>query len=162
MEKYCIIENFNNYAISNYGNIKNIKNNKILKPHKNTNGYMEYTFCQNKIKATFRIHRLVGIYFIDNPQNKPYINHIDGDKTNNNVSNLEWCSAKENDNHARETGLKNQEKPILAINVETKEKIPFKSIREAGRFLKINSGTIIKVLKGKRQKTHNYTFEYID
>ena len=162
MEKYCIIENFNNYAVSNYGNIKNIKNNKILKPYKNKNGYMEYTFCQNNIKATFKIHRLVGFYFIDNPQNKPYINHIDGNKTNNHASNLEWCTAKENDNHARKTGLKNQEKPILAINVETKEIIPFKSIREAGRFLNINPGTIAKVLKGKRQKTHNYTFEYIN
>ena len=114
MEKYVIINNFDNYAISNYGNIKNIKKNKILKPCKNKNGYLEYTFCQNSIKKTFRIHRLVGLYFIDNPENKPYINHKNGIKTDNNFNNLEWCTAKENDTHARLSGLKNQNKPVIA------------------------------------------------
>lgn len=161
MEKFCIIENFNNYAISNFGRIKNVKNGKILTPMKNEYGYLQYTFCQNKIKKTFRIHRLVALYFIENPQNKPYVNHIDGDKTNNNVSNLEWCTAKENDEHARRTGLKVQEKPIVAINVITDERICFKSVRECGGILGINAGTIVKILKGKRNKAHGYTFEYL-
>lgn len=161
MEKFIIINEFNNYAISNYGRLKNVKKDKILTPVKNKKGYMEYTFCQNNTKKTFRIHRLVAYYFIKNVYLKPYINHIDGDKTNNNVENLEWCTAKENDEHARTTGLKTQEKPIIATNTITNEVMVFKSITEAGALLGINKGTIVKVLKGKRNKTHNYKFKYM-
>ena len=156
-----LINNFENYAISNYGNIKNVKNNKLLKPSKNTNGYLEYTFCQNGIKKTFRIHRLVGLYFIPNPNNKPYINHKNGIKTDNHVDNLEWCTAKENDNHARMTGLKNQNKPILAEELSTGNKIVFNSVSEAGALLGINKGTISKVLHNKRNQVHGYTFRFI-
>lgn len=161
MEKYIIINEFNNYAISNLGNIKNIKKGNILTPYLNANGYLTYTFCQDGIKKTFRIHRLVALYFIDNPNNLPYVNHKDGDKTNNKVENLEWCTAKENDNHARNTGLKNQEKPVIAEKVETKETLVFKSVTEAGAILGINTGTISKVLNGKRNQTHGYKFYFI-
>ena len=161
MEKYIVINEFDNYAISNLGNIKNIKKGNILTPYLNLNGYLSYTFCQNGVKKTFRVHRLVALYFIDNPNNLPYVNHKDGDKTNNKVENLEWCTAKENDAHARRTGLKNQEKPIIAKNIETNETLAFKSVTEAGAFLGINKGTICKVLKGKRNQTHGYKFYYI-
>ena len=161
MEKYIVINEFDNYAISNLGNIKNIKKGNILTPYLNTNGYLTYTFCQNGIKKTFRLHRLVALYFIDNPNNLPYVNHKDGDKTNNKVENLEWCTAKENDVHARSSGLKNQEKPIIAKNIETNETLTFKSVTEAGAFLGINKGTISKVLNGKRNQTHGYKFYFI-
>ena len=161
MEKYIVINEFDNYAISNLGNIKNIKKGNILTPYLNTNGYLTYTFCQNGIKKTFRLHRLVALYFIDNPNNLPYVNHKDGDKTNNKVENLEWCTAKENDAHARSSGLKNQEKPIIAKNIETNETLTFKSVTEAGAFLGINKGTISKVLNGKRHQTHGYKFYFI-
>lgn len=161
MEKFVIIEEFNNYAVSNYGRIKNVKNGRILTPSKNGQGYMHYVFCQNGVKKGFKIHRLVAIYFIDNPLNLPCVNHIDGDKTNNNVNNLEWCTAKENDAHARLNGLKRQNKPIKATNTLSGEVIIFNSIGEASSFLGINKGTIHKVLSGKRNKTHDYTFEYI-
>lgn len=161
MEKYIVINEFDNYAVSNLGNIKNIKKRNILTPHLNHNGYLAYTFCQNGIKKNFLIHRLVALYFIDNPNNLPYVNHKDGNKTNNRVENLEWCTAKENDNHARNSGLKNQEKPVIAENIISKEKIVFKSVTEAGGFLGINKGTISKVLNGKRNQTHGYKFYFI-
>lgn len=161
MEKYIVINEFDNYAISNLGNIKNIKKGNILTPYLNTNGYLTYTFCQNGVKKTFRLHRLVALYFIDNPNNLPYVNHKDGDKTNNKVENLEWCTAKENDTHARSSGLKNQEKPIIAKNIETNETLTFKSVTEVGAFLGINKGTISKVLSGKRNQTHGYKFHFI-
>lgn len=162
MEKFIIINEFNNYAISNLGNIKNIKKNKLLTPYfDKKSGYLIYTFCQNSIKKTFKIHRLVALYFIPNPNNLPYINHIDGDKTNNRVENLEWCTAKENDDHARRNGLKNQEKPVVAINITTGDSVTFKSVTEAGALLGINKGTISKILKGKRNQTHGYKFNYI-
>ena len=161
MEKYIIINEFDNYAISNLGNIKNIKTGKVLKPCLNPRGYYSYTFYKRGIKKTFRIHRLVALYFIDNPNNLPYVNHIDGDKTNNKVENLEWCTAKQNDEHARRTGLKIQEKPVLAENVENGERIAFKSVSEAGAILGINKGSISKVLHGKRNKVHGYKFYFI-
>lgn len=161
MEKFVVIDGFDNYAVSNYGRIKNIKNGRILNPVKNNHGYMSYVFCQNGVKKGFRIHRLVALYFIENPLNLPYVNHIDGDKTNNHVDNLEWCTAKENDTHARLTGLKSQNKPVQAINVDNGESIIFNSVGEASGFLKINKGTIHKVLSGKRSKTHGYEFKYI-
>lgn len=161
MEKYIIINEFDNYGISNLGNIKNIKKGNVLTPYLNKSGYLTYTFCQNGIKKTFKIHRLVALYFIPNPENLPYVNHKDGDKTNNKVENLEWVTAKENDNHARKTGLKTQEKPIIAENITTKETIAFKSVTEAGAILGVNKGTISKVLNGKRNQTHGYKFYFI-
>lgn len=161
MEKYIIINNFENYAISNYGNIKNIKKNRILKPVKNKHGYLEYTFCQNGTKKTFRIHRLVALYFIPNIYNKPYINHKNGIKTDNNVDNLEWCTAKENDTHARITGLKEQNKPIIAEEIATGNTLVFNSVGEAGALLGINKGTISKVLHNKRKQVHGYYFRFI-
>lgn len=161
MEKYIIINEFDNYAISNLGNIKNVKTGRVLKLCLNPRGYYSYTFYKKGIRKTFRIHRLVALYFIDNPNNLPYVNHIDGDKTNNRVENLEWCTAKQNDEHARRTGLKVQEKPILAENVESGEKITFKSVSEAGAILGINKGSISKVLHGKRNKVHGYKFYFI-
>lgn len=161
MEKYIVINEFDNYGISNLGNIKNLKKGNILTPCLNKNGYLTYTFCQNGVKKTFRIHRLVALYFVENPNNLPYVNHKDGNKTNNKAENLEWCTAQENDNHARNNGLKNQEKPIIAENIETKETIAFKSVTEAGAILGINTGTISKVLNGKRNQTHGYKFYFI-
>ena len=161
MEIYTLINNFENYAISNYGNIKNVKKGVILKPNKNKNGYLQYTFCQNRIKNTFRIHRLVGLYFVQNPNNKPYINHKNGIKTDNHYENLEWCTAKENDTHARLNGLKIQNKPIMAENVLTGSKKVFSSVSEAGAILGINKGTISKVLHNKRNKVHDYKFYFI-
>ena len=161
MEKYIIINEFDNYAISNLGNIKNVKTGRVLKLCLNPRGYYSYTFYKKGIRKTFRIHRLVALYFIDNPNNLPYVNHIDGNKTNNRVENLEWCTAKQNDEHARRTGLKVQEKPVLAENIENGERIAFKSVSEAGAILGINKGSISKVLHWKRNKVHGYKFYFI-
>lgn len=161
MEKFIIINGLNHYAISNYGHIKNVKKDKLLTPVLNNNGYLQYTFRQDSLCKTIRIHRIVALYFVPNPDNKPYVNHIDGNKQNNHYSNLEWCTAQENDNHARKTGLKVQEKPVLATEILSGEEMTFKSVTEAGAILGINKGTITKVLNGRRNKTHGYTFRYL-
>ena len=115
---------FENYQISNYGRVKSktriskvgIKNVKeiiraerILKPNKLTKGYLGVTIYNKTRVKTFRIHRLVAAHFIPNPQNLPQVNHIDGNKENNFIENLEWCSNFDNMQHAINNNLINQE-----------------------------------------------------
>lgn len=96
----------NKYLISNLGNIKSVKRNIILNPptHK---GYFHVTLFNKNIRKWYYVHRLVALAFISNPKNKPYINHIDGNKQNNHVDNLKWCTQSENEKHANKLGLKN-------------------------------------------------------
>jgi hypothetical protein len=151
MEKYIIIDAFNNYAVSNCGNIKNVKNGKILEPHMNNEGYLTYTFCQDGLKKTFRIHRLVALYFLDNPNILPYVKHKDGNPLNNKVENLEWTKEKD----------QIKSKPILATNLTTGEKFVFMSTSEASALLNINKRAITRVLNSSRSKVHNYTFSFL-
>lgn len=95
------------YQISSLGNVRNIKTMKQLKSSKTQSGYCDVKlYDRNQRKNVhFRVHRLVATAFIDNPECKRTVNHIDGDKNNNTVSNLEWATHKENLRHAHDTGL---------------------------------------------------------
>lgn len=91
------------YQISNLGNISNYR--KVLKPFINNSGYQVIDLRVNGIRKKFLIHRLVAKHVIVNPQNLKVVNHKDGNKLNNSVDNLEWCTNSENILHARRTGL---------------------------------------------------------
>lgn len=93
-----------NYGISDNGEVRNDKTNKILS-QRTQQGYKHVTLSISKKSKSFRVHRLVAIAYIPNPENKPCVNHIDGCRSNNLVSNLEWCTPAENTNHAVEIGL---------------------------------------------------------
>lgn len=73
---------------------------KFLKPEDTKLGYQRITLCNKGITKRFLLHRLVALVHIPNPENKPCVNHLDGDKTNNAVSNLEWCTYSENEYHS--------------------------------------------------------------
>ena len=92
------------YKISSKGKVFSIRRNKNIKPYKVSNGYLAIELNNGKPKK-FLIHRLVALEFIENKLNKKEVNHIDGDKLNNDVSNLEWCSSKENSIHAIKNNL---------------------------------------------------------
>lgn len=100
MEIYKDVEGYENlYQVSNMGNVKSLISNKILKPAKNHNGYLYVCFSKQGKHKHHKIHRLVAQAFIDNPNSYPIINHRDENKTNNCVSNLEWCDHKYNINY---------------------------------------------------------------
>lgn len=105
MSQWKEIQGYNGrYFISSNGQIKN-KYGKILKPWIR-NGYYTIGLMVNKKRTNYYVHRLVAEYFLSNPdKQRNFVNHLDGDKLNNNVSNLEWCTRQENAQHAYETGL---------------------------------------------------------
>lgn len=103
------------YEVSNFGRIKRLgsdkgtghpKSDRIISGSLDVYGYYRVSITNGAEVKTLKVHQLVAIHFIDNPENKKNVNHKDGVKTNNNVSNLEWCTLSENNYHAYDTGLK--------------------------------------------------------
>jgi subtilase family serine protease len=93
------------YKISNYGRVFSLSKNIIKKNTLGKRGYYTVDLSLNGKRKNVKIHRLIAIHFIPNPECKKYVNHIDGIKTNNSISNLEWCTAMENNVHAKNNGL---------------------------------------------------------
>ena len=108
------------YQVSNLGRVKSNHNGRGHKPKILTNiprnGYVSVLLCKNKSQKNVFVHRLVAECFVPNPENKPCVNHIDGNKSNPRSSNLEWCTQKENIAHAINTGLINPRKPKRAYS----------------------------------------------
>lgn len=100
------------YQVSNLGRVKSFRLHKIsiLKNIIQKEGYIRVVFTVKSAHKSFFVHRLVAQAFIPNPENKPEVNHIDGDKTNNRVENLEWCTARENQIHSYNIGLQISQK----------------------------------------------------
>jgi hypothetical protein len=95
-EIYITIQEFPNYQISNLGNVKNVRTKRILSPQTDKDGYKLVCLYNNKVAKTKRLHRLLGQYFIPNPENKKEIDHIDNNPSNNELSNLRWASSSDN------------------------------------------------------------------
>ena len=153
------------YQISEKGEIKNKKKNKLMKPAIDSNGYYQIHFSKNGKSKKIRVHRLVAKHFIANPLNKNQVNHIDGNKKNNKAENLEWCTISENIKHAwnmglckmtqknRDTASKLHSKAVLDLNTG----IMFDSVRKASEALNFNYQTAIKHL-GKKVKQPRFIY----
>lgn len=108
------VKGFENYIVYEDGRVKNLDTNRFLKGSLRLHGYLVYRLSKNNKKYQFYAHRLVAEAFIPNPLNLTIVNHIDGDKLNNNVSNLEWCTQSDNMAHAHAHSLiKERAKPIV-------------------------------------------------
>lgn len=144
------------YSVDIYGNIRNLRSGKTIKHYVNEYGYHNVYLRKDGESKGKRVNRLVATAFIPNPLNKPQVNHIDGDKDNNNVWNLEWVTNKENSIHAGETGLYGDGEVKI---VETGEVFP--NVASLARRLNVDRSNIYKCLKGKRSKVRGYHFEKI-
>ena len=102
---------FDNYQISNMGRIWSELKQRIMATYTQNCGYHQISLYGELKTQRWLVHRLVASVWIPNPANKKYVNHIDGNKTNNIVSNLEWVTNSENIRHARQTGLNPYNKP---------------------------------------------------
>ena len=127
IEKNGILYDFTNlYKVSNLGRIKSYvrdKNGKIMSPKKEKSGYMQICLRNNGEKEIFKVHRLVATAFLPNPDKLPQVNHKDENKTNNNVDNLEWCSASYNTNYGTRNERDRAKKVGKKATSETKAKI---------------------------------------
>jgi len=149
----------NDYEISSFGNIRNFKTKRILKINNKKDGYSNITLNGK----TFVLHRLVAIAFIDNPNNKPTVNHIDKNKHNNKLDNLEWATYSEQSLHSKNEVF-NHNRSIWKIDMETNEKIKkYNTIKEAG--LEINGKensfkNISSCALGKTNIAYGFKWEY--
>lgn len=105
IEFFKEIEGYPNYEVSNLGTVRNRATGNVLRPGKTNRGYHKVHLYKEGQCKILTIHRLVAAAFLPNPENKREVNHIDGDKTNNRVSNLEWSTRSENVSHAFRNGL---------------------------------------------------------
>lgn len=156
-KKYPDIEEI---EVSSFGRIRSVKG------HYYTNcpsdcGYLKANIPVGGKWNTKRVHRLVAQVFIPNPNNLPQVNHKDGDRTNNNVDNLEWCTASYNIQYREKFG-ESLGHPVFAINLSTLEVSRFRSQREAERTLGVSQGNVSDVIKGELEQTDGYWFVNAD
>lgn len=160
------------------------KKEKIIRQYQDKDGYWKCKLCKNGKLLDKPIHRLVAFAFINNPENKPQVNHKDGIKTNNRVENLEWCTNSENQLHAVKLGLRvttekqrlhgkkmmkyihdnklhiHNERPILQFDLNNNFIKEYKSIAEACKQGNFSSGNIVLCCQGKYKQHHNYVWKY--
>jgi hypothetical protein len=170
------------YQVSNYGNVRSLDRviveksgktqtlkGRILKPRTNPGGYRYIELGKNGTKATFAIHHLVAQAFIPNPGNKRTVNHIDGNKLNNSLINLEWSTYSENLEHAYKTGLRRAVQIEAVGSKNYKRKLKSEQVLEIKRLLatgnlthkeiatkfSIARSTITEIKSGRRWKHLN-------
>lgn len=174
METWANVKGYQDYQVSNLGRVRSFKNGKqvIIKGWIQNTGYLTVCFEEKK----YSVHRIVAETFIHKEIGKEFVNHIDGNKLNNKVENLEWCTQKENNQHAFKTGLMknaiekakgNKNRSIKIKQFDTKGNFirEFDDSVEAQKYLNSNginvkSGNIRRVCKGERNKAGGYIWRY--
>lgn len=151
------------YSVSSNGEVRNDNTNYILKKQMQ-DGYMKVGLTINKKVKRCAIHRLVAIAFIPNPDNLPIVNHLDGNRSNNNVDNLEWTTVSGNAIHAHQTGLvgNQRRRPIRQFSADGKWLMDFESATDAARQCDLLPEKIIDVCRGNRKSHGKYQWRYQD
>lgn len=157
MVEWRKIKGFEKYSVSNAGDVRNDKTGRILKPHISTSGYYQIMMGRKTIPQY--VHRLVAIAFIDNPENKCEVDHIDGNKLNNTLLNLRWVTKSENRMaYGYEQSNLHRQKPVVARN-KNGEVIEFESRTKAAEYFKCDKSRIIYGKEFIRGEKAGWTFE---
>ena len=164
MEVWKTIPGYPDYSVSTYGRVKKNETNKILVLTDDSRGYPALSLRNDSGWHTETVHRLVAENFIPNPCGKTTVNHVDGNKRNNHISNLEWNTLSENVKHAYDTGLKRRpdyagspKRPVRIV--ETGE--VFGSIGECARAIGGDQAHICNCLSGRYHTHKGYHYEYV-
>ena len=168
-EIWKLVADYPNYSVSNYGRVRNNKTGYILKPLEVGFGYVVVELWNKNGPKSKKIHRLVAEAFLPNPDKKPQVNHIDGNKKNNRLDNLEWVTASENMKHSYDSKIRvpHQERPVRIV--ETGE--IFKSVKECAEKIEGHDCDISRCLRQSTAKgltqANGYThkglhFEYVN
>lgn len=146
------------YLISNYGRVFSLLSNKILAVRQNDDGYIVISLnTKDQKRKTERVHRLVALAFIENPENKPEVNHINCIRNDNRVDNLEWVSREENNAYTSKCGNKGWHKVLC---IETGE--IFNSATEAANKNGGDKGNIRKAARSNgKNSVYGYRYKYI-
>ena len=161
MELWIDISDFPNYEVSSNGRVRNKKTGRCLK-FNDRKGYNSVHLSKNNSVKAKSVHRLVADSFYDGDHSGLVVNHIDGNKKNNFVGNLEWCTESYNAIHAYRTGLRvpPSGNPIKIRIKETRE--CFDSITDCSRHIHGSKSHVAECLKGHRKSHLGYHFEYIN
>lgn len=154
------IEGFENYEVRPNGEVVNTETGRVLKQHKNKNGYLRVSLYKNGKQKWLSTHRLVAQAFIPNPLNLPCVNHKDEDKTNNNIENLEWCTHEYNNNYGTRT--ERMAKPVLQLMKDGTLVRVWPSIIEVERQLHFYQSSICNCCRGKRHSAYGYKWRYVN
>lgn len=159
----------NLYEVSNFGRVKSLNYNhsgkeRILKSFTNKDGYLYVDLCKNGKRKKYRIHRLVAQAFMPNTDNLPCINHKDENKQNNNIDNLEWCTAKYNINFGTRTErrIKTISKPVLQYTLDGEFVKKYSSTIEVERNnSNFNHTSISRCCRGKQKTYKGFIWKYL-
>ena len=141
------------YKVSNYGQVMNVKGRR-LEGGINQGGYLNVKMCKN----CYLVHRLVAQAFLPNPENKPFVNHINGKKDDPRLENLNWMTEKENAQHAVEAGLNKLGKGVIQYDMNNNKIAEYKSQSEASRKTGITRSSIGLCVSGNRKSVGGFVF----
>lgn len=158
VETFVEIEGFENYEVSNLGKVRNIKSGRLLKPWIIQSGYLGLCLYENNKRKNLLLHKIIATAFIDNPEEKPCVNHIDENKLNNDLSNLEWCTVRENNMHGTRTkrAAEKHFKKVIQLDLNDNVLNEFESIKQAERETGIYATSISACCNGKRKSAGKY------
>lgn len=189
LEVFLPVDGYHNiYEVSNFGRVKSLERNvkssygsiqnrteRILKSTRKSNGYLHVVLCNSSGKKDKSIHRLVATAFVPNIGDMPIVNHIDGNKLNNNADNLEWCNNSHNQLHAFEMGLQKpsygmlgkkgalckNSKPVLQLDLKGNFIKRHESLAEVTRETGISHSNISRLLNGYGKTCGGFKWRYV-